>query len=168
ALSITGITITSGNPGDFAQTNNCGTTVAAGATCTINVTFTHTTTGSRISSVSVADNAIGSPHTVSLSGTGSGFQVTPRVVALTFQQTQQFTASGSVTWSVDGVTGGTAVTGTITSAGLYTPPAAVGTHTVTATGTQTASATVFVTNMAGMFTYHNDNLRSGLNANETV
>jgi len=167
-LSITSITISSGNPGDFAQTNNCGTTVAAGASCTINVTFTPTTTGSRISSVSVADNAVASPQTVSLSGTGSGFQVTPRVVALTFQQTQLFTASGSVNWSVDGVTGGTAASGTITAGGLYTPPAAVGSHTVTATGTQTASATVFITNMAGTFTYHNDNLRSGLNANETV
>jgi hypothetical protein len=28
--------------GDFAQTNNCGSTVRAGASCTINVTFTPT------------------------------------------------------------------------------------------------------------------------------
>ena len=167
-LSISSITITGGNPGDFSQTNNCGTTLATGASCDINVTFTPTTTGSRISSVSVADNALGSPQSVSLSGTGSGFQVTPRVVALTFQQTQQFTASGSVTWSVDGVAGGSAASGTITAGGLYTPPPAVGTHTVTATGTQTASATVYITNLPGVYTYHNDNMRSGLNSNETV
>ena len=42
------------------------------------------------------------------------------------------------TWSVDGVAGGNATVGTITSGGLYTPPSTVGTHTVTATsGAQT-------------------------------
>ena len=36
------------------------------------------------------------------------------------------------------------------------------------TSPQSASATVYVTNYPGTFTHHNDNLRSGLNANETV
>ena len=167
-LSISSIAISGTNAGDFAQTNNCGAGLASAAACAINVTFAPTTTGTRSASVTITDNAPGSPHTISLSGTGTGFAVTPRVAVLTFTQPQQFTASGSVTWSVDGVVGGIASTGTITSAGLYTPPGAVGTHTVTATGAQTASATVYVTNYPGTFTFHNDNLRSGVNSGETV
>jgi len=56
--------------GDFAQTNTCGATLAASASCTINVTFTPTTTGARNGSATVTSNAPGSPHTSSLSGTG--------------------------------------------------------------------------------------------------
>ena len=61
---------------NFAQTNNCGSTLAAGANCTINVTLTPNTTGSVSGTVSFTDNAAGSPQTVSLSGTGSTPQYT--------------------------------------------------------------------------------------------
>jgi hypothetical protein len=45
----------------------------------------------------------------------------PRAVALTPNHTQQFTASSAnVTWSVNGINGGTPSVGTITSSGLYT------------------------------------------------
>jgi len=54
----------------FTQTNTCGSSLAAGATCTINVTFAPTTEGDFNSNVSVTDNAAGSPQTVALSGTG--------------------------------------------------------------------------------------------------
>ncbi len=169
-LAINSVLISGGNAGDFAQTNNCGSTVPPGAFCTINVTFTPTTTGQRGSTVKVTDNAPGSPHTVSLSGTGTGFAVTPRASVLTFTMTQQFTAGGTVTWSVDGIVGGSASSGTITSGGLYSPPNSIGTHTVTATTAQnqSASATVYVTNYPGTFTHHNDNFRTGQNTLETV
>jgi hypothetical protein len=100
--------------------------------------------------------------------------ITPRRVALTFSATQQFTAAnsaGRVIWSVDSVTGGTSASGTVTTTGLYTPPGVAGTHTVTVTTSdlsQSASATVYITNYPGMFTYHNDNLRTGQNLSETV
>jgi chitodextrinase len=167
-LSITGIGIAGANAGDFAQSNNCGTTLAPGALCTINVTFTPTTTGARISSLAINDNVTGSPQTIALSGSGTGFAVSPRVTVLTATQTQQFTASGSVTWSVDGIVGGNATVGFISPTGLYTPSLAAGTHTVRATAQQTASATVYITNYPGTFTFHNDNLRSGVNPSETV
>jgi chitodextrinase len=99
------------------------------------------------------------------------FAISPQVAALTFTRTQQFTADvGGVTWSVDGVVGGSASAGTITAGGLYSPPSSVGTHTVRATngGGQTADATVYVTNYAGIFTHHNDNSRTGQNLQETV
>jgi len=67
SLSITTITTS----GDFAQSNNCGTSVANGAPpCTIQVTFTPTASGARTGSLTIQDNAANSPQTVTLSGTG--------------------------------------------------------------------------------------------------
>ncbi len=70
-LSIASIGITGTNAGDFSQTNTCGPTLAAGANCTITVKFSPTATGARTASVSISDNAPNSPHTVSLTGTGT-------------------------------------------------------------------------------------------------
>ena len=169
-LTINSIAVSGGNSGDFSQTNNCGTTLAVNASCTINVTFAPTDTGARGSSVLINDNAPTSPQTIALSGAGTGFSVMPRVSVLTFTGTQQFTASsGSPTWSVDGAVGGSSSTGTITTTGLFTPPNSVGTHTVTATtSSQSASVTVYITNYPGTFTHHNDSLRTGQNTNEMV
>jgi hypothetical protein len=71
ALTITSIVTT----GDFAQLNTCGTNLAAGATCTINVTFTPTATGSITGTLTITDNALSSPQIVSLGGSGSGFSI---------------------------------------------------------------------------------------------
>jgi hypothetical protein len=62
--------------GDFAQTKTCGTTLAAGASCTVNVTFTPTATGARTGTLSVASNDPNGPLTVALSGTGGTAPVT--------------------------------------------------------------------------------------------
>ncbi len=56
--------------GDFAETNDCGSTVLAGTSCKITVTFKPTSTGPLTGTVSVTDNATGSPQTISLSGNG--------------------------------------------------------------------------------------------------
>jgi two-component sensor histidine kinase len=71
ALSITKIAITGKDAGDFSQTNNCGTTVPAGGSCTIKVTFQPTTTGSRSANLTVSDDGGGSPQEVALAGTGT-------------------------------------------------------------------------------------------------
>jgi hypothetical protein len=69
-LAISGITIAGANPSDFSQTNTCGSSLAASATCAISVTFTPASAASFTATLSVADNASGSPQTTSLSGTG--------------------------------------------------------------------------------------------------
>ena len=69
-LSLSSITVAGANPGDFAQTGTCGASVAAGANCSLSVTFAPTAMGSRTASLSISDNASGSPQTVSLTGTG--------------------------------------------------------------------------------------------------
>jgi len=65
-LNISGISA----GGDYAETNTCGSSLLAGASCTIRVTFTPSTTGSRTGTLTVSDNASASPQTATLSGTG--------------------------------------------------------------------------------------------------
>lgn len=98
-----------------------------------------------------------------------GVTVSPARAAIVIKtQTQQFTASvGGVTWSVDKVAGGNSTVGTISTTGLYTPPAKAGTHTITASSGETSgTATVFVSDLKGVLTYHNDNARDGTNTQE--
>jgi hypothetical protein len=124
-------------------------------------------------------------HTVSVAATANAsnsanasvdvftISVSPPSATLAPSGTQQFTSTiqgltnTAVTWSVDGVAGGNAASGTITSAGLYTAPSALGPHTVTATSvaepTASAAASVVVANLVNnaVLTYHNDDVRDG-------
>jgi hypothetical protein len=72
ALSITSITAS----GDSSQTNTCGSSVAANANCTLSVIFKPTAAGTRTGAVAIADDAVGSPQTVALTGTGEDFTFT--------------------------------------------------------------------------------------------
>src|SRR5574340_386927 len=69
-VTISSIVITGANAGDFSQTNNCGTSVAAGANCTISVTFKPTATGTRNASLTVTESSPNAFQTVILTGTG--------------------------------------------------------------------------------------------------
>jgi len=70
ALSITSISITGTDPGDFSQKNTCSTSVGAGQSCAVTVTFSPKTTGFRSADVSISDSSTDSPQQVSLSGEG--------------------------------------------------------------------------------------------------
>jgi hypothetical protein len=82
ALPIS-ISFTGANPGDFARTGTCGSSVAAKGKCTISVTFTPLATGTRTATLNVSDGANNSPQTVSLTGSGEA-QVTLTPTSLTF------------------------------------------------------------------------------------
>jgi hypothetical protein len=70
-LTITSISVTGTNASSFGETNNCGTSLASGATCTITVSFTPATAASLTAAISVTDNAAGSPQSATITGTGS-------------------------------------------------------------------------------------------------
>ena len=73
-LLIASIVLTGANPGDYGQSSACPiapATLSAGASCTVAVTFSPAAGGSRTASVSISDDAAGSPHTIALTGTGS-------------------------------------------------------------------------------------------------
>jgi FG-GAP-like repeat/Abnormal spindle-like microcephaly-assoc'd, ASPM-SPD-2-Hydin len=65
-LEIDSVTIS----GDFSETNNCGSSLAAEENCTIEITFQPTATGTRTGAITVSSNASGSPEIISLTGTG--------------------------------------------------------------------------------------------------
>jgi hypothetical protein len=74
ALAVSSVAAT----GDFAVgANACGSSLAAGASCTVQVSFTPTAGGARTGSLTFADNAAGSPQSVALSGMGIDFSVGP-------------------------------------------------------------------------------------------
>jgi Abnormal spindle-like microcephaly-assoc'd, ASPM-SPD-2-Hydin len=96
ALAITGISAS----GDFAETDTCGSSVAAGANCTISVTFKPTASGTRTGALSLTDNATGSPQSVSLTGTGTATSapvVTLSSSSLTFASQTVGTTSAAQT-----------------------------------------------------------------------
>lgn len=77
ALSVISIaaTTTTGGNNAFTETNNCGASVSPAASCAINVTFSPTAVGSATGTLTITDNAAGSPHVVTLSGTAADFSI---------------------------------------------------------------------------------------------
>jgi FG-GAP-like repeat/Abnormal spindle-like microcephaly-assoc'd, ASPM-SPD-2-Hydin len=78
ALSLSNIRISGTDASQFTETNNCGTKLAAKASCKISVSFAPTQAGSLTGSLTLNYTGLGSPQTVALSGTG----VEPTTVTL--------------------------------------------------------------------------------------
>jgi hypothetical protein len=113
ALNVTNVTIAGTNGRDFAETNNCGTSVAAGASCTFSVTFTPAAAGSRTGTLTITDDASPATQTVSLTGTGAAPAVSLSPTSLTFLAQAMGTSSaqsvtlsntGSATLSISSIT----------------------------------------------------------------
>jgi len=132
---------------DYPFTTNCGDghgggTLAAGSSCTVQVSFDPQALGKRTTNLVIAENAYGSPITIPLQGTGiSGTQsptveVTPAAPCLLPSGSQQFTANvvdmtnTSVYWYVDAIRNGNSTVGTISTSGLYTAPPYTGSHVI--------------------------------------
>ena len=100
SLSISSITTT----GDFEETDNCAPGIAAASSCSLSITFTPSAAGSRNGTVSIQDNASGSPHIIELSGTGLGpsISATPSSLAFPSTTTGNTSASQTITLSNTG------------------------------------------------------------------
>jgi hypothetical protein len=69
-LNISSIAITGPDATDFFQKNNCDSNLPPAGRCTISVAFRPTQIGPRTASVTIIDNAAGSPQSVLLGGIG--------------------------------------------------------------------------------------------------
>ncbi len=131
--------------GAFAQTNNCGSSIAANGSCTVNVTFSPTATGTATGSLTI--NAGGVTNTVSLTGTGTapGPVLSASPASLSFPATLvgSSAATQTVTVTNSGTTAATvssvAVTGAFSQTNNCTSIAVNGTCTVTVEFTPTAA-----------------------------
>ena len=157
---VSSIAVTGTNSAEFSQTNNCGTTVGTGGSCSISVTFTPAAPGSRSATVSVTDNAAASPQVATLTGSGIGPAVTLSPTSVTFPsqyvgtsglpQNVTLTNTGAAPLAITSVIaapadfaplstcGSSVAVGSSCSIGVFFDPTATGTRTGTLTVTDNA------------------------------
>ena len=180
AASVSGISVS----GDFAQSNTCGSSIAANGSCTVSVTFHPTATGTRTGTLTV--NAGGVTNTVSLTGTGTapGPVLGTNPGSLTFASTVvgQSTSAQSVTVTNTGTTSATvsgvsvsgdfsqtnncgtiAVNGSCTVNVTFTPTAG-GTRTGTVTVTSSANNSPTTVGLTGSGVDSSTNIAAGKTA----
>lgn len=147
--------LTVGISGPFAiASKTCGTSVSAGASCSVQVTFTPTATGAASGTLTFTDNASNSPQKVSLSGTGSN-AVTLSATTLNFGVVALGSSSAGQAVTVTNTTAGSVGITSIAATGDYTTSTTCGssigaggncsvtvTFTPSAAGTRTGSLTV--------------------------
>ena len=167
--------------------NPCGTVNPASSVSGANVTYTAPlsvpSSTVTLTATSVADGSKSASATITIAVvSGVSVTLTPKRGGIPVSQTLNFTATVANNVGTDGVTWtatgnscsgnacGTFTVGTPSTTATYNAPATAGVYTVTATsvadGTKSASATIGVTDLAGVTTYHNDLSRDGANAQE--
>ena len=83
-LTISAIGLTGPNANQFTVTSStCGASLAANASCIVNISYAPTAAATSAASLSVADDAPGSPQTGSFSGTVQNFSLTSTCGSLT-------------------------------------------------------------------------------------
>jgi hypothetical protein len=137
-----------------------------------------TATAHIVTATSVADTT----ESASAAVTVLLLTISPQSTSMTPFGTRQFTATvqgtnnNAITWLVDGIVGGNHSAGTISTNGLYIAPCVTGLHTVSASSAALPSyvvnAAVSVINApqgsASVTTYHNDDVRDGVNNGEST
>jgi hypothetical protein len=84
-VKLTSETITGTNATSFVKSaTTCGASLAAGTSCTVSVEFKPAAAGALTASLSIADNAAGSPQAVKLNGTGTALSVTVTPTSIAF------------------------------------------------------------------------------------
>jgi hypothetical protein len=120
--TISSIAITGTNASSFEQLHTCGATLAAGASCSLYVSFKPTASGALSGTLTITDNATGSPQKVTLTGSGTAVPVlklsattlafgTVKVGSSSAIQIVTLTNSGTAVVELDSITlGGTNTT----------------------------------------------------------
>jgi len=107
SLTISGMAFAGAQGGDFSENNNCGTSVAAGASCTVNISFAPSAIGSVTAWMEVIDNAGSSPQVLTLSGTGvsaATVSVSPYILTFGNQAVETSSSPQTVTFRNTGST----------------------------------------------------------------
>jgi hypothetical protein len=130
-----GVTLTGADASQFAVgADACsGTTVAAGSSCTVAVTFSPTSTGATSANLHVADNATGAPHDVALAGTGTEPALSVAPAGQDFGAVLLGATSPPQTFTLTNAGGAASVLGTVTLAGGGAGHFAVGGDTCSGT-----------------------------------
>ena len=155
ALTISSISAA----GDFAQTNNCGASLAGSTDCQITVTFTPTATGNRTGAITTTDSSSGSPQTISLSGMGTDFSIATPTGSST---TASVTAGQPATYNLQLSPAGFSGTITLTCSGAPSGATCTPTpSTLTTNGTAAVPFAVNVTTQANsaLFLFGPDSFR---------
>ncbi len=139
--------------GDFSHTNDCGTLLPAGATCTVQVRFTPGSVGPRSGSLTIASDAPGSPRSIPLTGSGTDLVISPAagsatVATVTAGQTASYQLqlapaggfTGTLALSCSGAPATTNCTVSPASVNLTGGTAATATVSVTTTARTSSSA----------------------------
>jgi hypothetical protein len=114
-LTITSIMLGGANPTAFTQSNACGATLAAGATCSVTLGLVNATSGNFSATLTVVDNATSGNQTATLSGTVTTAPVTATLSPSTFtfaattasaaaSQTATLTNTGTTTLTITSIT----------------------------------------------------------------
>ncbi|WP_329454039.1 discoidin domain-containing protein [Streptomyces sp. NBC_01497] len=67
AAAVSGVSAS----GDFGQSNTCGSSIPAGSSCSVRVTFTPTGSGTRTGEITLNSNASNTPTRITLTGNGT-------------------------------------------------------------------------------------------------
>jgi hypothetical protein len=154
-LTVTSIGLAGANAADFATSNSCPATVPSGASCTISVSFTPSIVGVEAATLSIVDSAAGSPHTISLTGTGQnlitsgGLTVNPSATHSQIGATTTFSSNRPVTWSLVSGSSGTLNVSDDMHA-TYTAPASIQNQNVLAGCPVLPNDSVFNTRIDGL------------------
>lgn len=119
ALVIKHIGISGTNLKDFAQKNNCGSSLPADSSCQISVTFTPKAVGTRLASLNVSYKGVGSPQSVALSGTGISESVSLTPSHLKFPTQLVGTSSSPQTATLTNTGSGTVTISSIATSGSF-------------------------------------------------
>jgi hypothetical protein len=68
-LSLSSISLSGANPGDYVLTNGCGSSLSVSAHCTLSVSFSPTVSGTRTATIQIVSNVPTSPDLIQVSGT---------------------------------------------------------------------------------------------------
>jgi hypothetical protein len=135
SISISGISLTGTNAGSFAETNSCGGSLGASASCTVSIIFSPGSTGNYSAALSIADNATGSPQTVMLNGSGTAPAPVATNTSLSVSANPIVAGSGeTLTATVKETSGSVIPTGTVT---FYNGATSIGTATLNGSGVAT-------------------------------